>query len=299
MNLSNDRIWHLSLVLTLFFSQLVVSQNKMYSGVVLENNTPILGATVVVKGTSISTKTDFDGKFNIIVPKSSKILIFSYSGYETVERTLDQETFINVEMHTYREKGIWVSVGGFSDLTFAPYGIAISNGQQEQKLLHFESFQERVSLRLAVATDFSENWTYESKFIYHPPILNNSLSNTSIAYIKKDYQEFKFEDCFLSTNVTKLNFINAMLTAKVGVQRFDRKQGFGGAIGFESGNYNLRFQYGAQIGYWNDYFTYEIYFRKFLIEDSLSLITNYDRINNVNFLKVGINFLFKTHADKY
>lgn len=292
---------NLLLLLSILISCLVFSQTQEYSGVVFENNTntPILGATVTVKGTNIFSRTDFDGNFTISVPKINEVLVFSFSGYETIEYQLKEEKFITIQMQTHRERGIWMSIGSFSDLIFAPYGISISNGQEEQNLLHFEDFQERISLNLAIASDFNDNLIYKAKFIYHLPLVNWSLSNTSIEYVNKDYSEFKFEDLNLSTNVTRIGFINALLSAKLGVQKFDDDEGFGGAIGIEKEYYNLRFQYGAQIGYWNDYFTYNILLRKFLIKNRLSVIANYDRIKNTHFFEVGLHYLFKTDQPKY
>lgn len=290
---------NLLLVISLSISHLVFGQIKEYSGVVLEGNLPILGATVTVKGTKIFSKTDFDGNFTIHVPNNNEILIFSFSGYETIEYQLRNDNFIKIQMNAPRERGIWMSIGSFSDLTFAPYGISISNGQEEQNLLHFEDFQEKISLNLAIASDFSDNLMYKAKFTYHLPLVNWSLSNTSIEYVNKDYSDFKFEELNLSTNVTRIGFINALLTAKLGVQIFDDDEGFGGAIGVEKEYYNLRFQYGAQIGYWNDYFIYNFHLRKFLIKNRLSVIANYDRIKNTHFFEVGFHFLFKTDQPQY
>ena len=53
---------------------------KTITGVVLDgavNNEPMLGVAIVIKGTSISTQTDFDGKFSISVTDGD-VLIFSF-----------------------------------------------------------------------------------------------------------------------------------------------------------------------------------------------------------------------------
>lgn len=46
---------------------LITAQTKKVTGVVIssEDNEPIVGASVLVKGTSTGTVTDFDGKFTI------------------------------------------------------------------------------------------------------------------------------------------------------------------------------------------------------------------------------------------
>ncbi len=56
------------------------------SGTVNDEAGPLPGANVMLKGTSIGTETDFDGKFQILLPDTpTNILVFSYVGHETVE----------------------------------------------------------------------------------------------------------------------------------------------------------------------------------------------------------------------
>ncbi|QZE13213.1 TonB-dependent receptor [Halosquirtibacter laminarini] len=53
-----------------------------------EDSSPIPGASVVVKGTTIGTVTDIDGKFQLKVPQSSKTIRISYIGMEEQEVTI-------------------------------------------------------------------------------------------------------------------------------------------------------------------------------------------------------------------
>ena len=54
---------------------------KTVTGVVVdENGVPVIGANVVVKGTTIGTVTDVDGKFSLNVPQGA-VLTISYIGY--------------------------------------------------------------------------------------------------------------------------------------------------------------------------------------------------------------------------
>lgn len=51
-----------------------------------ENNTPLAGASVVLKGTNEGVQTDFEGKFEFTKPlNEGDILVFSYLGYDTKE----------------------------------------------------------------------------------------------------------------------------------------------------------------------------------------------------------------------
>lgn len=63
----------------------VMAQNTKVTGkVVDENAEPVIGASVVVKGTTIGTVTDFDGNFTLDVPTQYKQLEISYVGMKSV-----------------------------------------------------------------------------------------------------------------------------------------------------------------------------------------------------------------------
>ncbi len=59
---------------------------------------PLIGVTVLLKGTQQGTVTDFDGTYTIDVPDVNGVLIFSYTGYETQEIAIDGREMIDVTM---------------------------------------------------------------------------------------------------------------------------------------------------------------------------------------------------------
>ena len=62
------------------------AQTKVTGTVVYaETNEPVIGASVVVKGTTIGSVTDLDGAFTLDVPSSSRTLMVSYIGLKTQE----------------------------------------------------------------------------------------------------------------------------------------------------------------------------------------------------------------------
>ncbi|WP_308991312.1 TonB-dependent receptor [Mariniflexile litorale] len=68
------------------------------SGVVTDNqNVPIPGVNVIVKGTSTGSATDFDGNYKIKA-KSGDVLVFSYLGYETLELTYNGNSKFDVKL---------------------------------------------------------------------------------------------------------------------------------------------------------------------------------------------------------
>lgn len=63
---------------------LAVQQGAKISGVITDSEGPIIGASVVEKGTSNGTITDLDGRFSLDV-KPGAILVVSYVGYASQE----------------------------------------------------------------------------------------------------------------------------------------------------------------------------------------------------------------------
>ena len=59
---------------------------------------PIPGVSVVVKGTTIGTSTDINGKYSINVPSSKSVLVFSYISMKTVEIAVGGNTTVDVVM---------------------------------------------------------------------------------------------------------------------------------------------------------------------------------------------------------
>lgn len=75
----------LMLAVALILSIDVFAQTTV-NGLVIDNNRePVIGASVLVKGTTTGTATDFDGRFTLKVPEGNSILVISYVGCETRE----------------------------------------------------------------------------------------------------------------------------------------------------------------------------------------------------------------------
>lgn len=79
-------------LLLAFVVQLTFAQEKTVSGTVLdENNLPLPGVNVIVKGTTTGTQTDFDGNYSVSV-NTGQTLVYSYVGYKSVERAVSAAT---------------------------------------------------------------------------------------------------------------------------------------------------------------------------------------------------------------
>jgi TonB-linked SusC/RagA family outer membrane protein len=61
------------------------------------NNEPLIGVSVVVKGTANGTITDMNGKYTIRANEKD-VLVFSYMGYTAQEKTVGRNTTFNITM---------------------------------------------------------------------------------------------------------------------------------------------------------------------------------------------------------
>ena len=81
-----------------------LSQTRTVNGKITdENGSPVLGASVVVKGSSIGTTSDTAGLYIIMIPPKGKVLVFSSINKQSKEITIGEQTIINVTL-TRREQ---------------------------------------------------------------------------------------------------------------------------------------------------------------------------------------------------
>lgn len=76
----------------------VACQAQVSGRVTGADGEPLIGATVVLKGTTDGTVTDFDGSYSLDVKQG--ILVFSYTGFEPQEISIDGKTRIDVVLKT-------------------------------------------------------------------------------------------------------------------------------------------------------------------------------------------------------
>ncbi len=108
----------LALVLTVN----LYAQNVTLKGTIVdETDMPLIGATIMVKGSSTGSITDFDGNFSVSVKKGA-IITISYIGYKTQEITYTNQKSLNIKMQPDNQTLDEVVVVGYgamkrSDLT--------------------------------------------------------------------------------------------------------------------------------------------------------------------------------------
>jgi TonB-linked SusC/RagA family outer membrane protein len=78
-----------------------------------DNGDPLVGASIVVKGTTNGTITDLDGNYSLSVPSDKAILVISFVGFVSQEIVVGSQTEINVKL---------AESGALSEVVVVGYG---------------------------------------------------------------------------------------------------------------------------------------------------------------------------------
>ena len=97
----------LSLVLGLMLLAIgsIIAQQTVTGKVTDQSGEPLLGASILVKGTSTGTVTDIDGNYSIMIPAGANTLVVSYTGFNSQEIAVGNQTVVNITM----EEGVTLS----------------------------------------------------------------------------------------------------------------------------------------------------------------------------------------------
>jgi TonB-linked SusC/RagA family outer membrane protein len=105
---------------------------------------PGIGVVVQVKGTTIGTVTDFDGMYRISVPGPESVLVFTFIGYTTVERTVNAAGAIDVRMEE--------NISQLDEIVVTGYGVEKrSSISGAVSVVKADEFAERPILRVEQA----------------------------------------------------------------------------------------------------------------------------------------------------
>ncbi len=83
-------------------SLIVQAQSKNITGTVTSNedDQPIPGVSVSVKGTTLGTITNIEGEFELTIPNDAGTLVFSFIGMKNFEMEIGNQSNFNVKMET-------------------------------------------------------------------------------------------------------------------------------------------------------------------------------------------------------
>lgn len=131
---------------------LVQAQAQTVSGTVVtqEDGQPLPGVNIVIQGTDTGTVTDADGNYELSVPSSDAILIFSYIGYQTQEIAIDGRTSVDLEMQSLAIEGAEMVVTAFGiqrearSLSYSTQSVQTDNLVEAREANVMASLQGRV-----------------------------------------------------------------------------------------------------------------------------------------------------------
>jgi TonB-linked SusC/RagA family outer membrane protein len=129
----------------------IFAQGKTVSGKVTaaEDNSPLPGVNVIVKGTMLGTATDADGNFALSVPEGST-LVFTFIGLQTQEIAVGSNTVVDVKMNHDAKQ--------LTEVVVTALGI-----ERDQKTLTYAT-QQVGGDKLRVTRDTDLNNTLAGKF---------------------------------------------------------------------------------------------------------------------------------------
>jgi hypothetical protein len=119
--------------------------NKQFNGRIIgritdaDSGEPIIGCTVMIKGTTTGTVSDVDGKFSLDAPSLNAILVFSYLGYEPKELAANS-SFDNVPLKP--------SATSLDEVVVVGYGTTDGNSNYDNSVVSYSKKEEIIPLAI-------------------------------------------------------------------------------------------------------------------------------------------------------
>ncbi len=127
-------------------------QTKKITGTVSDAMGPIIGASVLVKGSSTGAVTDFDGKFTLNV-KPGSTLVISYVGYISQEIKVGSQSVYNISLQEDKQMLDEVVVVGYGTMKKSDIsGASVSLGESAVKGSIITSLDQSLQGRAAGVT---------------------------------------------------------------------------------------------------------------------------------------------------
>ena len=89
----------------------ILAQKNVNGTVKDENGEPLVGASVVVKGTTSGTITDVDGAYSLKLPENATTIVFSFIGFSAFEKNIGSESTMDIVLSATKALDEVVVVG--------------------------------------------------------------------------------------------------------------------------------------------------------------------------------------------
>lgn len=165
-------------------------------GVVLDERGQVLpGATVLVKGTTIGTTTDMEGRYSLTLPTTAKTLVFSFIGMRMEEMPIQGRSNLNVTLLEDTQALSEVVVTGYA-------------GQLEKRTLAVEPMNSSMDAA-PLMTSFVENQTTVEIQVAEPYSIKTNGERTLV-----DLKTYEIPAAYRYTAIPKLEK-DAFLLAEI------------------------------------------------------------------------------------
>lgn len=125
----------------LMMTGVAVAQQLQVQGKVTDaTGEGLIGASVLVKGTTSGVITDIDGNYVLLNVNPDAILIFSYVGYQTQELNVSGRNKIDVVLHDDQQVLEEVVVVGYKICNFITYWFTVTYNVYQRAVLNLVSF---------------------------------------------------------------------------------------------------------------------------------------------------------------
>ncbi len=218
-----------------------------------EDNAPLPGANVLVKGTSIGSTTDFDGKFTIKVPDNATELVFSYLGYLPITRritsnmgsiflTEDNNTLEEIVVTGYatkkQKKGNLGKVLQDKTAAVAIRGINSINDPETDYAIPTAKTENQTSVSFEIVKPYTlpssnkdyviamKTYTNTAEYTYYS--IPKIEKNTFLIATLKDWEKMNllegeaniyFEDTFIGTSLIDTRSAEKVLEISLGIDK--------------------------------------------------------------------------------
>jgi len=170
---------------------------RVVSGIITseEDGMPIPGVNVVVKGSTIGTVSNMEGRYQLTLPNSAKYLVYSFIGLASQELPISSSE-INVQMES--------DVSELSEIVVTGFGVSKRRGRVAET-------QANPALRKAnmIKTEAIENQTTVEFEVTEPYTIRSNNSKLTI-----DLREYEIETIYEYYSVPKLQK-DAFLMARI------------------------------------------------------------------------------------
>lgn len=199
-----------------------LDDNEIKGAVYDSSNEPLIGVSVTIKGTTVGTVTDVDGKFSLAIPNNAREVEFSYVGFR--KKTLPvSRSFMSVMLEEDQRMLEEVVVTGYGSqvkksLVGAVAGVSVERSKDSSVSVRGMGSLAAPREDIVMPTEIIENQTAVEFEIKIPYTIKSDNKNTVVEVeryaLPADYEYYVVpkisKNVFLLANITDWNKYNLL-----------------------------------------------------------------------------------------